>query len=237
MSERAAHPCIGERARRSRPRRLRHPRGDLPRSGRSGGCVVADRGMREGILLGLFRGAGVMAEHGTRRRASGPRRRRASRRSASRPPAGAPPSSTALARSASSTIPMSPRRSALGYRSRAAFKLIELDDRFHLLKPGRARRRSRRGARRLDARSRSARVRRRRARGKVVGDRSPGDRRRSPGATVLRARFPRRPRRPAAIAAALGGAGRCRAVRHGGAGDRPRRDRPRAHRRAGRGGL
>ena len=30
------------------------------------------------------------------------------------------------------------RRKAQGWRSRAAFKLIELDERFHLIRPGRA---------------------------------------------------------------------------------------------------
>ena len=37
-----------------------------------------------------------------------------------------------------------------GYRSRAAFKLAEIDDKYRLLRPGHGRGRSRRGARRLE---------------------------------------------------------------------------------------
>jgi 23S rRNA (uridine2552-2'-O)-methyltransferase len=41
------------------------------------------------------------------------------------------------------------RSKAEGYRSRAAYKLIEIDEKHHILKPGAADHRSGRGARRL----------------------------------------------------------------------------------------
>jgi len=87
----------------------------------------------------------------------------------------------------------------LGYRSRAAFKLIQLDDRFHLLRPG---------ARVLDlgcapggwAQVAVARVGRA---GIVVGvDLSPTEP--TPGATLLQGDF-RDPETEAAVRAALGG--------------------------------
>ncbi len=50
-----------------------------------------------------------------------------------------------------------------GYRSRAAYKLIEIDDKYKLLKLGAAHRRSRRRARRLEPGRRRARRARARA--------------------------------------------------------------------------
>ncbi len=46
-----------------------------------------------------------------------------------------------------------------GFRSRAAYKLAEIDDKYNVLKPGAPRRRSRRRARRLERDRRAARRR------------------------------------------------------------------------------
>ncbi len=124
--------------------------------------------------------------------------------------------------------------SAQGYRSRAAFKLHRARRPLPSPAAGRARRRSRRGARRLDP------GRGRRGSGARQGQ----GRRRSICWRWSRCRARSccscdfsRPRRPAALKAALGGPADVVLSRHGGAGDRPRRDRSSAHRGAGRGGL
>ena len=114
-----------------------------------------------------------------------------------------------------------------GWRSRAAFKLIELDDRFQLI---------RRGARVLDLGAapggwtQVAVAARRRA--VVVGvDLLPIDP--VPGAEFLQGDFTD-PAMPRAAARAAGRQGRPRAVRHGAQHHRARRDRPSAHHGAGR---
>jgi exopolyphosphatase / guanosine-5'-triphosphate,3'-diphosphate pyrophosphatase len=109
---------------------------------------VADRGLREGILLSMM----AEARGGGRRR----RRRRpkppARQERMVRPPSGGDPAGrgfgarlkTADKRSLSSqqwlerqlNDPFVKAAHAKGYRSRAAFKLTEIDDRFHLLKRG-----------------------------------------------------------------------------------------------------
>ncbi len=116
-----------------------------------------------------------------------------------------------------------------GWRSRAAFKLIELDDRFRLI---------RRGARVLDlgaAPGGWSQVAVRRGAANVVGvdllrGRSGARRPVRPG------RF-HRPEMPERLAASAGGQGRPRAVRHGAQHDRAHRDRPSAHHGAGRDGA
>ena len=64
---------------------------------------------------------------------------------------------------------MSPRAKREGWRSRAAFKLLEIDEKYQLLQAGPAHRRSWRGAGRLVRRWRRKRCASARGRGKVVG--------------------------------------------------------------------
>ena len=136
-AERAANACIG------------HERADLVLAG----CAIleairahfpaerlriADRGLREGILSQMMRADGV-----------GPHRRRSagddgggSGREGGR--ALKTRVKTARKRSLSSTLwlerqlndPYVAQARREGYRSRAAYKLIEIDDKYRLLKPG-----------------------------------------------------------------------------------------------------
>ena len=111
-----------------------------------------------------------------------------------------------------------------GYRSRAAFKLREIDDKAGLLAPGGARRRSRRRARRLDAsRPRASRPKRPGDCPRPAGDGAVG--RRPPS---LRGDF-LEPEGARSGAASPGPPGRSGVVRHGRAGHRPHRDRSPAH--------
>ena len=110
-----------------------------------------------------------------------------------------------------------------GYRSRAAFKLIEIDDKHHLLKPG---------ARVVDlgaapggwSQVAAKRVGAAEGKGRVVGDRHPRDGRRSPGVDFVQLDFLDAARRRCCKAHARR-AGRRGAVRHGGERHRPPPDR------------
>ena len=105
--------------------------------------------------------------------------------------------------SASSTIPMSPRAKREGYRSRAAYKLIEIDDKYRLLKPGQ---------RVVDlgaapggwAQVAAKRVGAAEGKGRVVGiDLLPIET--LPGVEFIAARFHRRERRRSGSSSMLGG--------------------------------
>ena len=120
-----------------------------------------------------------------------------------------------------------------GYRSRAAYKLIEIDDKYHLLKPGMTvvdlgaapGGWSQIAAKRVGVAD---------GKGKVVAI----DLLEMPeiaGVDFRAARFPRR-RRAGQAARDDGRRRRCRDVRHGRQHHRPSQDRPAAHHRPGRGG-
>ena len=205
---------------------------------------VADRGLREGILMQLMRADGYLrgraAAAAARRRAAGHEeggaRRRAIASCGTR-------LKTAQGRKLSSqrwlerqlNDPYVARSKREGYRSRAAYKLIEIDDRFGLLKPGR---RvvdlgaapggwSQVAAARVgsaDAAAASWRI--------DYLDVDP-----LPGVDGAAEGFPRsRGARTADRRCARRREGRRRPLRHGRADDRSPRDRPSAHRGALRGG-
>ena len=123
FDERAANPCIGAE------------RADLVLAGcaildairRFFPCErlrVADRGLREGMLVEMMRADGVW---GDRPDAPWPASRRPEKRRT--------PSSRAwLERQIND--PYVARAKREGYRSRAAFKLAEIDDKYHFLKKG-----------------------------------------------------------------------------------------------------
>ena len=94
---------------------------------------VADRGLREGMLVQMMREDGVVgrARRGRRdaRAAAGATSRSGSRRASVRCP-------RSSGWSGSSTIPTSRAPSGKVFARRAAFKLIEIDDKHHLLKKG-----------------------------------------------------------------------------------------------------
>ena len=233
LAGRAANPCVGRE------------RADLVLSGCAildaicatwpvGRLRVADRGVREGILLDLMRRdvAQWVGEDGAARPEPARRHRAMPRCGAQRQAAQA-----VLDRVAGRQLndPYVAEARRLGYRSRAAFKLIELDDRFRLLLPGR---------RVVDlgcapggwTQVAVERVGACAGRGAVIGidlaETAPVG-----GATILRVDI-HDPRRPlSAIRAALRGRRRHRAERHGAVGDRPCRHRPSADRRARRGGI
>ena len=116
-----------------------------------------------------------------------------------------------------------------GWRSRAAFKLLELDDKFHLI---------RKGARVLDLGAAPGGwtqvVVKRGAASVLALDLLPID----PvhGATIMQGDFAD-PDMPARLIAELGGGADLAAVRHGAEYDRSRFDRPRPDRGAGRDGA
>ena len=124
-------------------------------SGRRERLRVADRGLREGILTrtdgrrrGLARAAGD-AERGHDQEAGGkPGATRVAATRKIKKKSGLKESSRRwLERHMND--PYVQRSKADGYRSRAAYKLIEIDDRYKLLKPGMSVDRPGRGARRL----------------------------------------------------------------------------------------
>src|SRR6185437_760174 len=128
-----------QRARRSRRRRLRHTGGDLPlmagrplarrRSRRARGYPLRPaRRTLKGTAMAKSGGSSKDGIAGrSLARQAVVRVKTAKRRSAA--------STQWLARQLNDPYVGEARRQ--GYRSRAAFKLLQLDDRFHLLRPGR----------------------------------------------------------------------------------------------------
>ena len=171
--QRVAEPCIGR------------DRADLVLAGcaileamlRMWPCErlrVADRGLREGILTTLMVEDGVLtpvrrrrrrrlreAREMTQKRGGGPQKGPGGgqRRDARSPEDGAqarPSSQRWLERQLNDPYVSAAKRD--GMRSRAAYKLSEIDDKYQLLKPGARRRRPRRRARRLEPDRRRARA-------------------------------------------------------------------------------
>ena len=123
----------------------------------------------------------------------------------------------------------------LGYRSRAAFKLIEIDDKYKFLKPG---------GRVVDlgaapggwSQVAAQRVKAEQGKGRVVAiDMHGMDP--IPAVTIFKKDFLRRGCAPDPDRCAGRREGRLRAVRHGDPCHGPPPDRPHQHHRAGRGGL
>ena len=229
------------RTRRPGARRLRHPRGDppalavraparrRPRPARGHAGRTDGRGRRAGAALAA--GAGASQRAWRTEAPAAPGRRALKMRV-----------KTAKRRKTSSTRwlerqlndPYVARAKAEGYRARSAYKLIEIDDRYHLLKPGKRvvdLGAAPGGWSQVAAASASARP-------------TP-TRWSSPSTISTWTRFPASPSsrrisstttRPTRLIAALGGAGRRRAVGHGGADHRPPPDRPSAHHALVRGG-
>ena len=194
---------------------------------------VADRGLREGMLVELMAEDGVWRPRSAP--AAGAERRWLTKSGGSGRRALKVRVKTAKRRKASSTRwlerqlndPYVARAQAEGYRARSAYKLIEIDDRYHLLAPGK---------RVVDlgaapggwsqvAAARVALDRRQSAgRRHRLSRHGPDPRRHHPQEGLPRRR--RAGRAPSRRSAA---AGRRRALRHGGADHRPPPDRPSAH--------
>ena len=137
-AERAANACIG------------HERADLVLAG----CAIleairehfpaerlriADRGLREGILSNMRRVLMALARTAARASAGddgglGPRGRPSAQNSGQDDPQALPASARWLERQLNDPYVAQARRE--GYRSRAAYKLIEIDDKHKLLKSG-----------------------------------------------------------------------------------------------------
>ena len=200
--------------------------------------VVADRGLREGMLLRMMRAE--RPRHAAPAPASPPARERGCKPDAE--------AGLARARRWRCRLRTAGRRhrgqkwlerqlndpyvaaaKAQGYRSRAAFKLIELDDKFQLIRPRLPRARPRRRARRVEPGGGAAR-------GGAGGGARPAADRPGAGGGFPAGRF-RRPGDAGAAAGVAGRAGRPGAVRHGAEHHGPRRDRPYPHRRARRNGV
>ena len=97
---------------------------------------VADRGLREGMLVQMMREDGVWGDAEAPRRDDEEKRTRRARAQgpASRASASRSPRKRWLERQLND--PYVARAKREGFRSRAAFKLIEIDDKHHLLKAG-----------------------------------------------------------------------------------------------------
>ena len=162
---------------------------------------VADRGLREGMLVQMMRAGrhvGRGAERTMTARDGSGRALKVRVQDAARPHAVVQSSGS----NASSTILMSRAPSAKAIARAPPTSSIEIDDKYRFLKPRRARRRSRRGARRLEPDRGEAR-RRGEGSGRVVAiDCSRWSR--SPGVEFLQLDF-LDPAAPAALQGALGG--------------------------------
>ena len=96
---------------------------------------MADRGLREGILTQLMKQDGHLREAAHERPGAARNRRRGSLKERVKTGKGRTVSQKIwLERQLNDPYVKEARR--LGYRSRAAFKLIEIDDKYKFLKPG-----------------------------------------------------------------------------------------------------
>ena len=202
------HPCVGPRASRIRPARLRHLRGDPPdvagaardrrRSRPARGDAAADdAGTPFAPLRGRARRSPARLTRPARARA--PRRRAGSTSRCAPHEGAAPPRSAGSQRQLNDPYVRAAHQQ--GWRSRAAFKLIETGRSLPADPPRRARARPRRGAGRLGAGGATAR-RRARGRHRPAADRAVA------GAAVRAGRL----RRPATCRAAARAARRRRPI-------------------------